>query len=296
MFEWGSAVELGGRLCALSAAGKGLLRSTSRLFILPRQVGSCLRANGDTTLSRNFDTRGYSLMETCLETADDVQPSAQALRLARRILRQTPPIRWSGVGLDRKLRVPWFRGAEVFAGQRFTLTEREARWLVSLLYWGTVLLCRFRTPHALLDSALQEAFNLAAIRWRNFPSSSDLPPRIARRRWLALILFEIAERYRNTIDLPRCEPIAADRPETMLSVEHFIARLPRFPDPEQWRIWIAREVDGVDLPEIARQEGRSCENVCTQLLIARNDLVRGLRPSWSTRKRSLSSRRTPAGL
>ncbi len=66
---------------------------------------------------------------------------------------------------------------------------------------------------------------------------------------------------------------AATSPEAHVSARETLRRLQRSTSPDRWRAWIAHEVDGVPVAEIARQEGRPRATIYNLLRLARQDFA-----------------------
>ena len=62
-------------------------------------------------------------------------------------------------------------------------------------------------------------------------------------------------------------------PEVRVSARETRSSLQRTTSPDRWRAWIAHEVDGVSVAEIARQEGRPRATIYNLLRLARQDFA-----------------------
>ena len=162
------------------------------------------------------------------------------------------------------------------------LPRRDARWLVSLQFWAGGILRRLHIAEADITPLVLEAFAQAAAQWSTFEPPEELPARIARRRWIAGLLFRLVAEHRRA-SRPAREPerrsrarateeAAAGQDERMLIARSLLRRFKRGTTVVRWRIWLAREVDGVVPSEIACQEGRSVSRVRSLLERARRDL------------------------
>ncbi len=151
---------------------------------------------------------------------------------------------------------------------------------------------------------MQEAFERIVADWASFAPTPELPERSARRRWIAGQLLNAGRRVRETRrriqshELPAGgsgHTSGAASPEVRVSARETLRSLQRTTSPDRWRAWIAHEVDGVPVAEIARQEGRPRATIYNLLRLARQDFAaamardavadRGPAPRRSRRRR-----------
>ncbi len=129
---------------------------------------------------------------------------------------------------------------------------------------------------------MQEAFERIVAEWASFSPTPELPERSDRRRWIAGHLLNAGRRVRDVGRRILKRELPADRsahgsavtsPEARVSARETLRSLQRTTSPDRWRAWIAHEVDGVSVAEIARQEGRPRATIYNLLRLARQDFV-----------------------
>ena len=228
-------------------------------------------------------------METFTHSLEQIQYPAPARRPARRWPRRTAPLRWAA---DRKnkrsLRAPRGGGSNSGAPPAAPgpLSQEDAAWLVSLRPWATTLVQRLWVSDSDRDDVVQETFLLIASEWSAFVPPPDLPAQTARLRWVTGLLFRMARRFRDRAHRARArapyrleqatDVIGAPSHEGPISARELLRGLEAATTPERWRVWVAHEVDGVPVPELARQEARSEPAIYNTLRLARRDLAAAL--------------------
>ncbi len=130
---------------------------------------------------------------------------------------------------------------------------------------------------------MQEAFERIVAEWASFSPTPELPERSDRRRWIAGHLLNAGRRIREAgrriqkRELPAGgsgqASVATTSPEARVSARETLRSLQRTTSPDRWRAWIAHEVDGVSVAEIARQEGRPRATIYNLLRLARRDFI-----------------------
>ena len=132
------------------------------------------------------------------------------------------------------------------------------------------------------EDAVQEAFERIVVAWASFSPTPELPERSARRRWIAGHLLSEGRRIRRARRRAEARELPADReghvsiaasPEAHVSARETLRTLQCCTSPDRWRVWIAHEVDGVPVAEIARQEGRPRATIYNLLRLARRDFA-----------------------
>ncbi len=155
-------------------------------------------------------------------------------------------------------------------------------WLESLRPWGRRLVGRLGLRDHDGEDAVQEAFERIVADWASFSPTPELPERSDRRRWIAGHLLNAGRRVREGRRRIQNRELPADRsghgsavtsPEARVSARETLRSLQRTTSPDRWRAWIAHEVDGVSVAEIARQEGRPRATIYNLLRLARQDFV-----------------------
>jgi RNA polymerase sigma factor (sigma-70 family) len=129
------------------------------------------------------------------------------------------------------------------------------------------------------EDITQEALLLAARDLGSFLAPLDVPRETALRRWIVGILAHVLEAHRD--HARRHQPAPHDpasvdprgRTEARAVLRHLLQTFPSATTPERWRVWLAREVDGVPVAEIARQEGAPESTIYNRLRLARVDLA-----------------------
>ncbi len=132
---------------------------------------------------------------------------------------------------------------------------------------------------------MQEGFERIVTDWATFAPAPELPERSARRRWIAGELLNAGRRVREVgrriqkRELPAGgsgHASVATSPEARVSARETLRSLQRTTSPDRWRAWMAHEVDGVSVAEIARQEGRPRATIYNLLRLAREDFAAAL--------------------
>lgn len=228
-----------------------------------------------------------------------LSPRARRARRAARTWRtwrtvpRGVPLRWAA-GRPRGRDVPRLPrpigsggNCDPLGGDRVTLTSRDAEWLAAMRPWALLLVVRFSVRPQDIDDVVQEAFAIAAIHWATFLPPHTEPDEVARRRWLARILFNTAARHRQRLHRRRRREIEwSDALEASLpprpardpaADRELLDKLQHATTASRWRTWRAYEIDGVPVEEIARQEGRSIPGIYHRLEHARRDLATALR-------------------
>ncbi len=213
---------------------------------------------------------------------------------AKRFPRHSPPLRAraSAPALSDPAPVP---PAEPPA-PRPPITAAEAHWLHSLRPWAASLVRRFALGEADLDELLQEVFLLASARWATFLPPPDVPLEVARRSWVAAILWRLTgkllarlarERRDTRLDVERAAvSVAVDSHESAVLTRDQLHALRRATTPERWRVTVAHWLVGDSVEEIARREGRPTGTIYNLLRLARRDFA-------AARGRELAASRGP---
>ena len=219
-------------------------------------------------------------MDTFVRISPSVQKPAARRRPTRRWPRPGPPLRWSSTA-SRRL-PPGGAGAPP-PSRPTELDQEEAAWLESLRPWGQRLVGRLGLRAHDGEDAVQEAFERIIAEWASFSPTPELPERSDRRRWIAGHLLNAGRRVREAgrriqnRELPAGgsghASGATTSPEARVSARETLRSLQRTTSPDRWRAWIAHEVDGVSVAEIARQEGRPRATIYNLLRLARQDFT-----------------------
>ncbi len=225
-------------------------------------------------------------METVIHSLDQIQYSAPARRLARRWPRQGAPLRWGPGGHNRRSAAGPGGGGGPPSSARSSLPEGEAAWLASLRPWAMSLAGRLGVNDSDRDDVVQEAFTRVAVEWGAFVAPDELPARTARRRWIADLVVQSARRIRSKAERTRARVpyrleqaanvVGTASHEGPIAARELLRALEGATTAERWRMWLAHEVDEVEVAEIARQEGRQVATVYNQLRLARRDLAAAL--------------------
>ncbi len=133
------------------------------------------------------------------------------------------------------------------------------------------------------EDAVQEAFERIVADWASFSPTPELPERSDRRRWIAGHVLNAGRRVREARRRIQSRELpaggsghtagATTSPEVRVSARETLRSLQRSTSPDRWRAWIAHEVDGVPVAEIARQEGRPRATIYNLLRLARQDFA-----------------------
>jgi DNA-directed RNA polymerase specialized sigma24 family protein len=135
------------------------------------------------------------------------------------------------------------------------------------------------------EDAVQEAFERIVAEWASFSPTPRCPsartgaagsPATCGRQTAGR---RIRDRRRSiqSRELPADrsdQDSAVTSHETRVSAREIVRSLQCTTSPDRWRAWIAHEVDGVPVAEIARQEGRPRASIYNNLLrLARQDFA-----------------------
>ena len=138
--------------------------------------------------------------------------------------------------------------------------------------------------------------------WASFVHDPALPEGTARLRWIALYLFQARHRIREGRRrterreiVPNEEPITvidpAPRPSWRSPQGSSCFFLQRSTSAQRSRAWLAHEVDGVPVREIARQEWRPAATSYHRLRCARLDFKAALRRAEHSEQFQMTPRR-----
>lgn len=163
------------------------------------------------------------------------------------------------------------------------LRRADARWLASLHPWAGAIVRSLGVREQDIGDVVLGAFARVAARWATFAAPDEVPPEIARRRWIAHVLFlaaaevrasrhPVSPRRARAAD-PGSEGVAAGSGEGLLTAPELRRQLRLSTAAVRWRVWIAYEVDATPVAEIARQERRPPAKVRRLLEHARTDLA-----------------------
>lgn len=148
--------------------------------------------------------------------------------------------------------------------------------LERLRAWATGTARRLGAPSP--EDATQEAF-LRAIRSADtFAPAPDVPHEVALRRWIAGILGHVVvDAWRAENRAEKARPPSSDADpfgafEARAALRYVLRTFPRATTAERFRVWLACDVDGMTLAEMARQEGAPEGTIATRLRLARQDL------------------------
>ena len=217
-------------------------------------------------------------MDTFVRMSPSVQKPAARRRPARRWPRPGPPLRRSSTASRR----PPPGGAGAPPSRPPELDQEDVAWLESLRRWGQRLVGRLGLRGADGEDAVQEAFERIVVDWASFSPTPEVPERSDRRRWIAGHLLNAGRRVREarrriqSRELPAGgsgHGFLATSPEARVSAREVLRSLQCTTSPDRWRAWIAHEVDGVPVAEIARQEGRPRATIYNLLRLARQDFA-----------------------
>ena len=153
----------------------------------------------------------------------------------------------------------------------------------SLRPWALTMARRLGAREAEAEDATQEALLRAARDLDTFLAPLDVPRETALRRWIVGILAHVLSEHRAK-DLRRPRPVRVANEalggadprgalEARAELRHLLQRFPGATSPERWRAWLAFEVDGVPVVEIARQEGAPEGTIYNRVRLARQDLA-----------------------
>lgn len=158
------------------------------------------------------------------------------------------------------------------------------------------------------EDVVHDAFVRAARDLGYFLAPLDVPRETALRRWivgiLANVVLEHQRRARRAskrssgvapddLDAERGDHGAAV--EARADLRRILQAFPAETSPERWRAWLASEVDGVPVAEIARQEGSPESTIYNRLRLAREDLAAMLSRHEATARGKLARDRMKKG-
>ena len=162
-----------------------------------------------------------------------------------------------------------------------------ARWLDSLLPWAHAVARRSGLPEADLEELLRETFLTASAKWAFFVPPPEVPPMVARRSWVAGILWNLTHRRllrvlpERSVVLPHKDDElvdgAIDSHESSVVSGDLLRSLQHATTPERWRVSFAYSSQGLSVEEIARREQRPAGTICNLLRLARLDFAAALR-------------------
>ena len=218
-------------------------------------------------------------MDAFVRSSPNLQPSASARRPARRWPRRGTPLRWASASRRTPPRKPPGGSGTPPSGPG-PIPPEDAAWLESLRPWAARLAQRIVPNRADAEDVVQQTFTEAAARWHTFGDVPDMPERIARGRWIYVVLVRNArqlQRARARAIEPAtgelAEEPAVESAESAASARQLLAQLQQCTTPERWRVWLMHEVDEVPVPEIARQERRPQATIYNRLRLARQDFA-----------------------
>lgn len=165
------------------------------------------------------------------------------------------------------------------------ISRRETRWLASLQLWAAAVLRHLSVKEADIGAAVLSVFDRVKQQWAAFEPPVDVPACTARRRWIASALLHLAAEHRRATGgaqpakqtaSPAPMSVIALEPREILSVAGLLRRFKRGSAVARWRVWLAWEVDGATIPEIALQEGLGRQTVRRLLERAQRDIAMDL--------------------
>ena len=228
-------------------------------------------------------------MDTIVQLPSSVQKPASRGRPSRRRSRRGPPLRWWAAASRRPPAKPLAGGGggppPSTPAPPARLSQEDADWLETLRPWAKAITRRNGVRAADAEDAVQEAFSRAATEWAAFVPPPEVPARSARRRWITGHLLRAARRVQSAGGRVRAREVpddaideahTAESHEGAVSAREVLRTLEQTTSPERWRAWIAHEVDGVPIGEIARQEGRTRATIYNLLRLAREDFAAAL--------------------
>lgn len=181
------------------------------------------------------------------------------------------------------------------------LSPDDARSLDSLRPWARALVRRFGLPDADVEELLQDTFLAATSRWSLFQAPPDVPATVARRSWIAAILWKQASRLLARLERERARaPLhdeegghagATDSHESLILTRDQLLSLRQATTPERWRVCVAHWLEDVSVEELARRESRPAGTLYNLLRLARLDFAAALRRESAAARGPLVARR-----
>lgn len=237
-----------------------------------------------------------------------------AWRPLRRSTRRTP-LRWAS-GPRRRAALPRPRAVRraappggppsqpppgplpsVPAGAFAHLTGADVAWLAASFDWLRRHAPRLGVHAKDAADLAQQAVIVAAESWGAFVPAPELPPNVARRRWIWGILanraighlrrlrrevladdarpgVEVALVHQGAEHAPDVGP--ASSPASAAEARSVLRTLQAATTPDRWRAWFAHHVDGAPVREVARAEGAPVATIYNRLRAARADFLAAL--------------------
>lgn len=160
-------------------------------------------------------------------------------------------------------------------------------YLMRLAPFIVRMLLRFGVPDRDVEDVAQEAIITAHRKWSSFEGGLEGSHRSARRSWVLAIAWRTAASYQRNarrepplLDNPddtSLDPGDYDAPDTERRLDlrrlgAILAELECATTAARWSIFVAYEIEGLDLPRIAEREGLPSGTVSNRLRLARRDL------------------------
>lgn len=156
-------------------------------------------------------------------------------------------------------------------------------------------------PDTDVEELLQDTFLVASSKWPSFEPPPDIPTMIARRSWIATILWKLMGKLLNRLERERVRAalhdemsrieLAADSHESAVVSRDQLLSLQHATTPERWRVAVAHWLEGVSVEELVRREGRPAGTIYNLLRLARLDFAAALRRESAAARGPLLSRR-----
>lgn len=168
------------------------------------------------------------------------------------------------------------------AGPFAHLTAADLAWLAAAYPWLRQYAPSLGVRPADAGDVAQRAILVAARRWASFEASEEVPPNVARRRWIWQILIFVAldhrrekkfDRHVGDVEAAESIDASAPSPEGPTEARSVLRALRAATTAERWRVWLAHHVDGMSISQVARAEGIPPGTVQTRLQAARADLL-----------------------
>lgn len=149
------------------------------------------------------------------------------------------------------------------------------------------MLLRFGVPDRDVEDVAQEVLITSHRKWSSFDAPLEGSQRSARRSWVLAIAWRTAGSYhRNALRGPvllenpddtSLDPGDHDTPDTERQIDLrrmgvILTELECATTTARWSIFVAYEIEGLDLPQIAKREGLPSGTVSNRLRLARRDL------------------------